>query len=189
MKNGIPILIVMLVAMILLGLYHNISAYQDYSNTHVTNTTGAPMSIMDLTDPHGKIVAELYITGKEAKFNSHQRLVSGAGYIRAIKGKYIHIVFDIKHRNKGEKKINDSQIKLGVNRIDWDDTGKLTHISDIEPAIKVFSSNDLEIISDLQNPSLTDGMVNLDIKGQGKVSLKIIFDGQGTPVKNKIFEF
>ncbi len=189
MKNGKRILIVMLAAMILLTLHQNISAYQDYSNTHVTNATGAPMSIMDLNDPNGKIVAELFITGKEAKFNSHQRLFFGAGYIQAIKGKYIHIVFDIKYRNKGDNKIKDSQIKLGVNRLDWDDTGKLTHISDIEPAIKVFKSNDLEIISDLQNPSLTDGMVNLDIKGQGKVSLKIIFDGQGTPVKNKIFEF
>jgi hypothetical protein len=164
-------------------------AQQNYANTHINNASGKPIGLMDITDGSGKAIATLFITGKEASFDSNQKIFKGAGYIQAVTNQYIHIVFTIKHQKKGEKDVNYSQMQLGVNRIDWDDDGKTTHISGINPTIEAMFSDGFKITSDLKTPSLTNGVLNVDIEKQGKVSLEIKFGDKGTVLGDKIFDF
>ena len=149
-------------------------AQQDYSNTNIKNDTGKPKSILDITGDGGKI-AELFITGKEAKFGDNQKLYFGSGYIQAVTNKYVNIRGTHRFTKPGETGAMVNQFLLGVNRIEWDDNGMTTKIEGIRPFIKTWFDEDLKVKT-TNNPTIgKDGSITLDVEKMGKIVLDIRF--------------
>ncbi|HZM01450.1 MAG TPA: hypothetical protein VFC44_00375 [Candidatus Saccharimonadales bacterium] len=144
--------------------------YQDYSNQTVKNDTGKPMSLIAIGD-----VGDLYITGKEAKFDQNQKIFKGSGYMQAYQGKYISVVAEYKLTQPGKTEVGYNQMQFRVSRIDWDDDGKTTQVLGVNPVLQTMGHPDLKIKSNLETPTVTNGILKLDVEEIGKVSLDIRF--------------
>ncbi len=164
-------------------------ASQSYANTRVSNGTGAALGLLDIRGSNGKIVATLFITGKEASFDSHQKIFKGAGYIQAVQNEFINIIGIYKFKNQGDKEPHLDQMQSEVNRIDWDENGKTTSLSGIKPKVQTGVHGSLKITSDLQKPALTDGLLSLELEKLGKISLDIKCGDKLAVAGDPVFQF
>ena len=152
---------------------------QNYSNTTVNNTTGAPINLMDIVGSDGKTAASLYITGN-ATFGPNQVMVKGSGYIQALPGETVNLIAIYRFKNAGEDEVNYDEFGIKVNRVDWDEDGRTTHISGIDSLAKTDVHGSLKITSDLSSPTLTkDGAIVLEVEKLGKVTVDFRFGGLG----------
>ena len=167
-------------------LFSTASALAQY---RIKNEKGEPIGILDIPDSKGDKIAVLYITGIEAAFDANQRLLKGAGYIQAEKGKHIHVSIIIERSKPKEGASNIKQLVLGLNRIEWDDDGKTTAASGMEPIIETSLGEKWKITSNLEKPAVKNGLLLVYVEGKGKVSLDIKFGDKGKVVGNPDFLF
>ncbi len=170
------------IALLVLGcgsapLYGQIT--QDFSNTNIKNDTGGPLPLMNITS-EGGTVARLFITGSQATFGPNQVMLKGSGYVEALPGKTFHLMAVYRFKNAGGKDINFDEFGLTVTRIDWDEDGRTTRISGIEPVAETDIHGSLKILSDLSNPALTkDGALALEVEKLGRIKVQFSFGNFG----------
>ncbi len=116
--------------------------YQDYSNTHVQNTTGGPMCLIQIGSH-----AELCITGKDASFDSKGNLSKGPGYIQAKPGEYFSVVVTVSPSDAHKNDLNFTQFQLGVSRIEFDENAVPTVVVGLNPTIQTLMGGTLTTTS------------------------------------------
>ena len=155
----------------------------------ITNHSGKPICILDITDAKGKTVGELFITGEQAVLDSLGRLTQGAGYIQGVSGEHVHVSAIIKRSKEKKGAYNFMQFLIGVNRIEWDDNGQTTSVTGIEPTIQTSHGDEWKIISDIEKPIIQDGVLLLDTAEKGRLLLKIVFGDKASVVGNSDYLF
>jgi hypothetical protein len=120
------------------------------------------------------------MTGKEMIFDSSQKPIKGAGYIQALPGKYIMILVLVECEFPAPRGIKYIQLAISVNRVDWDDEGKTTNIQRINPIIGTSLGGKFKILSDLDKPKLTNGILHISLGNMGDYSFQILFGDKGT---------
>jgi hypothetical protein len=141
---------------------------------------GKAVCLLDITDKD-RTIGQLCIKG-EAAFGPGQRLAKGSGYLQASKNEYVSVVLKFRYRKVGAKDESVNELSLHVNRIDWDVNGTTTHVAGIKPVAEDWFGNKLQVRSNLENPTLTNGILTLDIEKIGKLSVDIRFGGYGVPL-------
>ena len=143
---------------------------EDYSNKRILNDTGGPIGLVSITSGDRE-VATLFVSGKEAVFDSQGRLVYGAGYIQALPGEYFHVVCADR----------DGRVELELARIEWDDNGKATSIQGLNPILTQTNGPDLRIQSEVTNPTVKNGILIVITEGGTELRFKTRF-GDGSQV-------
>jgi hypothetical protein len=142
----------------------------DYSNKRVINETGGPIGLISITRGQ-KEVATLFLTGKEAVFGPESRLVKGSGYMQAVPGEFVHVVFN-EHA---------AQMELEVTRIDWDETGTTTNVEGLDPVIKQSAGSEMRIKPAAVHPNVRNGVLTVALDTGVEFKLKMKF-GYGAKV-------
>ena len=96
----------------------------NYANSQIKNESGHPVGLIAIANSEGKKVAELFITGKEARFDSHQRLVKGAGFIQAEPNEFTTILFVYRCKFEGiDPCLMELMLSVKRNRVgrQWQD--------------------------------------------------------------------
>lgn len=154
-------------------------AEQNYSNTEIHNKAGTA-SLMTIAGKDGTAVAKLYVTGKDIRFGANQVMLNGAGYIKALPGKFATLKAVYRFQNKGEEGINFDVFSIQVKRIDWADDGHTTRISGISPIASTLSRGKLRIKSDISHPTIKqDGALVLNVEKLGSILVDYRFGGLG----------
>jgi len=135
----------------------------DYSNDTVKNTNGGAMSLLDITNGDGQVVAKLYIFGKEANFGDNQVLLS-PGYIKAEPNEYVHVVVTIMPSARHEKDLGATQIELAFKRINFGQGGKVTSAYGLDPKIDRMAGNTLYAIPSAKSIAI-NGFLLINLKG------------------------
>jgi hypothetical protein len=151
-------------------------ASQDYSSTRIINKAGAAIGLIDIQGAGGDVVAKVYVTGGATSFGPHQEITKGAGFVQAVKDKGFGIMLIFSYKKKGVADEVFDELKLKVDRIEWDDNGKTTAITVADPEVEASFRGKMHIGS---NPRglLHDGLLLLDIDDVGKFSANVRFGG------------
>jgi hypothetical protein len=147
---------------------------QSFANTTVHNESGGPMGLIQIGGSDGEKVAELFVTGKSARFDSDGRICHGSGYVQAEPGKYAHVVFTLR---RGKKV---GQAMFGVKRVAWDSEGRTTEVRGLSSAVTLLFNGDVPIVSNTDRPQLKDGFMLLRLKGLGEVPFRMRFEQGGS---------
>jgi len=112
-----------------------------------------------------------------------QNLISGSGQIQAVEGKYLHVIAWHKYAPISTNGPGYSQIQIGFTRIEWDDKGKTTNIQGLEKTVDTSVYGTLKVLSDLQNPSLANGIVTIEVETLGKMPVEILFGNRAKDIE------
>jgi hypothetical protein len=105
------------------------------------------MGLINITDRSGETVATLYITGKEASFDSNQNLVKGSGYIQAEPGKSFTIVVTVFPSEARKKELGISQLSFKATRVDFGEEAKVRSLEGLSPTMTTIYGQELKIMS------------------------------------------
>ena len=141
--------------------------YQDYSNAHIKNTTGGPLDLISIGSS-----AELFITGKEAWFDSKGNLSKGSGYIQANPGKYFSVVVTVSPSDAHTNDLNFTQFQLGVTRMEFDDNAVPTVVVGLNPTIQTLFGTELKTTSTGRLVA-TNGVVVISLEDGHKLSIPL----------------
>ncbi len=176
---------------------HDSTIEEVYSNTRILSDDGGPVDLLIELGAHGPPQgpyllfragesggiqlgvatasapepATIEMHGKEAILDKDQKPVRGAGFLQALKGKYFPLSFSRFGSSGGS-----AEIRLGVTKITWDDTGKATDVSGLEPVVHQSDGEDLKITSELEHPPMTNGLFAVSIEGRGALYLATRFE-------------
>lgn len=150
----------------------------------VRNSSGLELEVNTIFGSDHEEIGREFMTGKEAALGNNGQFVRGSGEIAMYTGKgFWHPVITAKHSNG-----KFIQIKVGVHLIEWDDNGKTTSVTDLEPTIECDNGQEVKITSNLAQPTVKDGVLLLETE-LGHLSLKITFGTSGTTVGSGDFLF
>jgi len=103
--------------------------------------------------------------------------VSGAGFYKADPGSYVLINKQFGSLIPVEFEKKDCDCSLRVERVVWDHDGLLTEISGLHPTLYLDDDKKISITSDLKNPKITNGKLNITLEGRGttEYAVEILF--------------
>lgn len=136
-----------------------------FAATVIENDTGAPLSIADVRNSKGEVVAEVWITGEKATVDGNFNVLEGPGYMEAAPGKYVHIVLVYERSKHIPDALNFIQVKIGARRIAWDKTGMTTNVIGLKPYIESMFRKKYDITSPLKDPVVKNGAIHLTVEG------------------------
>ncbi|MBM3860332.1 MAG: hypothetical protein FJ395_11860 [Verrucomicrobia bacterium] len=153
--------------MILIAALAMLATDDALAQRKIVNDSGKPRAIQNLVDSSGQPFARLFMSGKEMVLDANGEPTSGAGYYEAAASNYYYLATTMT--------CTGGFGGLHVGKVEWDDTGKTTSISGLEPLFEAEKS--LKIVSDVKNPKLVDGILSLKFEGKGDVEykFKIVF--------------
>jgi len=149
-----------------------VNAQQDYSNTHIKNSTGKPLGLINYHDQQGNIAAVLYISGTEATFGQNQILIKGEAYIQAETNKSISIVATATPSAGHDEDFYPGQFMFEANRIEFDEQGKVALVLGLKPKMIRFLQSEMTITS-TEKLVATNGLVQLSFDGGHTLLLSI----------------
>jgi hypothetical protein len=161
---------------ILLAILANFAITQQaFAQRKLANNSGKPFPIMSIRDSQGVVFAKLYISvGKEMTLGFTGDPIAGAGFYEAVTNNYYYVPFE-----KG------GFGGLHVDKIEWDDQGKLISIKNLRPFFE--GSKQIAITSDVKEPKIKDGILYLKLDGKGDTEFKFnTLFGKGVSIEPPI---
>jgi hypothetical protein len=122
--------------------------------------------------------------------SSHPSLAQGFA-LDANQGSYLHLVLTIECFHPTPVKYSDgsidkkpgkalTQVSIGFKHLVWGADGKLKSASGIEPKVEGLLHDPMDVVSDLQNPLVKDGVLILTLKQVGQIHVTPTTDQHGT---------
>jgi hypothetical protein len=152
--------------------------------THVTNSTGKPLSLWSVNDSQGNKTAEFWLTGKDLVVDDNHHIVEGAGYIQAVKAESYPIQILISPSAEHKDDLYSNILRLDVTRIEWDNDGNTIAVEGVNPHIHAAIGEGFKIVSKTYKLPIVNGEAEIEIEGKGKFSLPIKFGSNSISLKN-----
>jgi hypothetical protein len=138
------------------------NAVEDYSNKHIINDTGEPIGLITMSRA-GRVVATIFLSGKEAVFGPESRLVRGPGYIQASPGEHFHVTC-------GDQ---DGRVELDITKVAWDDNGNTTSVEGLLPTLPQSNGPDLRLKPGAGSPGVKNGILTVVLDSGAELQFKI----------------
>jgi len=116
--------------------------------------------------------AELYITGKEASFDSKGNLAKGSGFIQAKPGEFFSVVVTVSPSAAHKDDLNFTQFQLGVSRIEFDENAIPTVVVGLNPTIQTLTGSKLKTTSTGRLVA-KNGVIEISLEGGHTVSIPL----------------
>ena len=131
--------------------------------------------ISNIMDVKGHYFAALFVLPGQTMTLKGGKVIKGGGYYKALPGEHYYIPF------------GPPFCGLNVDRIQWNDTGKTVSIEGLQAFVD--AENKIQILSDVKNPNLVDGILHLKLEGRSNIDymFKIVF-GQGISIIPPLFQ-
>lgn len=154
----------------------------DCAGIYIDNPSGHPLKVFSVS-VRGNAVADGYLTGHEAYYNAQHQMIAGAGFAQANTGQFLYVTTWCDYT--GDDEDNGSlRLQVGMNRIDWADDGKTRGIYSMDKYVYTSSYGTFRILSDVQTPKITNGIVELEVEHFGHLPIEMQFGTRAKPITN-----
>jgi hypothetical protein len=130
------------------------------------------MGLINITDRNGETIATLYITGKDAAFDSNQILVKGSAYIQAEPGKSFTIIVTVFPSEARKKELGASQLQMKAKRVEFGDDAKVVSLEGLSPTITTIYGKEIKIVSTVKLVA-KNGIVAISLEGGHRLLLPL----------------